>query len=423
MNYYPHKQNWMAIRATDTSGALARAYKERLSGFTVTSRQEKHITLKEGGTFVEFVSCSYLGLETHPALIEAASAALTTGGLHLSCSPNVMRPIYLPQLEALMGDIYEGCGVSVFTSTSSVHLGVLPLLGSDLLKAYPIRKRVRWLIEKTAHASMQVLRGVLKQFGEVSRVDAGDPESMNETLKHCINHKETPVLLIDGVGSISGLVPIAELAQELDRAGGYVYVDDAHGISITGHHGAGYAFSAVGHKLPSNMILAGSLSKAFGGSGGFVVVADPCDIETIKTLANPLIFGHSIMLPMLAANVAAAQIHLGREMNRLQHRLWANVSLIDSVTGHRLINAGIPSPLRGAMFESEEAGLKAARILRDYQILVFPVFYPIIPKGKAMIRFAISSTHSERDLRQLGAALSDINDAGLWNVDGPLDSN
>ena len=239
-----------------------------------------------------------------------------------------MRPIYLPQLESLLGSIYQGCGVSVFTSTSSVHLGVLPLLGSGSLKGYPIQRRVHWLLDKTAHASMQVLRGVLQQFGEVSRVQSTDPESMRAALKRCIERQETPILLIDGIGSMSGLVPIAELSCQLEQAGGYLYVDDAHGISITGRHGAGYAFDSVAHVLPSNMVLAGSMSKAFGGAGGFVVLANQRDIESIQTLANPLIFGHSIMLPMLAANVAAAKIHLSEEIAVLQQRLWKNVRLL-----------------------------------------------------------------------------------------------
>jgi len=408
------KQDWMSIRRSSTTGALATAYAERLTGFTVASRVGKFITLQDGGTFTEFVSCSYLGLETHPKLISAARQAMETFGLHLSSSRSAMRPIYLPQLEELLGQIYEGSGVAVFTSTSSVHLGVLPLLGSGSLTGYPVTKQIHWMMDKTAHASMQVLRGILEQFGSVSRVEASNPDSLTSALKVCTDKGETPVLLIDGIGSMSGLVPIAELSRQVASARGYLYVDDAHGISITGRHGAGYAFSAVDHLLPVNVILAGSLSKAFGGAGGFVVVSNPKDIDVIRTLANPLIFGHSIMLPMLAANVAAAKIHLSEEIDLLQQRLWKNVSLIDSLTDNQLLNAGIQSPVRGAFFETEEAGVQAARILHDHKLLLFPVFYPIIAQGKAMLRFAISADHSDTDIKLLGAALQAINSEGLW---------
>ncbi|MBD8239245.1 MULTISPECIES: aminotransferase class I/II-fold pyridoxal phosphate-dependent enzyme [Gammaproteobacteria] len=410
------KPDWMTIRRDNTTSALESAYAEGLTGLTVASREGKRITLAQGGTFTEFVSCSYLGLETHPALIDAAHQALGTFGLHLSSSRSAMRPVYLPELESLLSRVYKGCGVSVFTSTSSVHLGVLPLLGSNSLKGYPIKKRAHWLIDKTAHASMQVLRGILQQFGEVSRVEATDPESMRVALKHCADRQETPILLIDGIGSMSGLVPIAHLARQLADAAGYLYVDDAHGISIAGRHGAGYALAAVDNQLPHNMILAGSLSKAFGGAGGFVVVSDPRDIPSIHTLANPLVFGHSIMVPMLAANVAAAKIHLSDEIDSLQDRLWSNVRLFDSLTHNRLLNAGVQSPVRGAFFETEEDGLQACRILRDHGILMFPVFYPIIAKGKAMLRFAFSASHGDHDIRQLAQALNELTRAGLWNA-------
>lgn len=408
------RQDWMTIRRDNTTSALEAAYEEGLTGFTVSSREGKRITLQDGATFTEFVSCSYLGLETHPALIDAAHQALGSIGLHLSSSRSAMRPTYLPQLESLLSEIYKGCGVSVFTSTSSVHLGVLPLLGSNTLKGYPIRKRAHWLMDKTAHASMQVLRGILQQFGEVSRVQSTDPESMSAALKSCAERQETPILLIDGIGSMSGLVPIAQLCRQLEQAEGYVYVDDAHGISITGHHGAGYALAAVDNQLPRNMILAGSLSKAFGGAGGFVVVSDPRDIVSIQILANPLIFGHSIMVPMLAANVAAAKIHLSDEIDVLQNLLWDNVRLFDSLTHNHLLNAGVQSPVRGAFFETEEDGLQACRILRANGILMFPVFYPIIARGKAMLRFAFSASHSDHDIRQLADSLSEITRAGLW---------
>ncbi|WP_387467442.1 aminotransferase class I/II-fold pyridoxal phosphate-dependent enzyme [Photorhabdus sp. RM323S] len=407
------KQDWMTIRRSRTTGALAQAIDEGLTSFTVVERHGKQITTEEGKVFTEFVSCSYLGLEHHPALIEAANQAMARTGIHLSSSRGAMRPQYLRQLEELLEEIYQGGSVAVFTSTSNVHLGVLPLLGSGSLPNYPLTRPVHWLMDKTAHASMQVLRGILEQFGPVSRVDSADEQSVQQALQNCGENQRTPVLLIDGIGSMNGLIPVAELTRKLAAAGGYVYVDDAHGISIVGRNGAGYAFAALDHVLPSNLILAGSLSKAFGGAGGFVVVAGADDIEVISTLANPLVFGHSIMVPMLAANVAAAKLHLSLEIEIRQEQLWKNVNLFDSLTGNSLMNAGVQSPVRGALFENEVEGLEAARLLRDNGILLFPVFYPLVPDGNAMLRFAFSSEHKESEIRQLVNTLFKIREKGL----------
>ncbi|PQQ26205.1 aminotransferase class I/II-fold pyridoxal phosphate-dependent enzyme [Photorhabdus hindustanensis] len=408
-----HKQDWMTIRRSRTTGALAQAIDEGLTSFTVVERQGKQITTEEGKVFTEFVSCSYLGLEHHPALIEAANQAMSRTGIHLSSSRGAMRPQYLGQLEKLLEEIYQGGSVAVFTSTSNVHLGVLPLLGSGSLPSYPLSRPVHWLMDKTAHASMQVLRGILEQFGPVSRVDSADVQSVQQALQNCQENQRTPILLIDGIGSMNGLIPVTELTRQLAAVGGYVYVDDAHGISIMGRHGAGYAFAALDHILPSNFILAGSLSKAFGGAGGFVVVASADDVEVISTLANPLVFGHSIMVPMLAANVASAKLHLSLEIEIRQEQLWKNINLFDSLMGNHLMNAGVQSPVRGALFENEAEGLEAARLLRDNGILLFPVFYPLVPDGNAMLRFAFSSEHKAGEIKHLVNTLFEIREKGL----------
>ncbi|MNQ93414.1 2-amino-3-ketobutyrate coenzyme A ligase [compost metagenome] len=97
----------------------------------------------------------------------------------------------------------------------------------------------------------------------------------------------------------------------------------------------------------------------------------------------------------------------------MQNRLWANVSLFDALTDNSLMNAGVQSPVRGALFANEEAGLAAARLLRDDGFLVFPVFYPIVPQGQAMLRFAVSSEHTQADIRRLATTLREVSQRGL----------
>lgn len=402
-------EDWMSVRRQRTSDAQDNAVADGLTGFEVASRQGKRITLLDGSTCTEFVSCSYLGLEAHPALIQAAQLAMERIGIHLSSSRSAMAPVYLRQLEQLLGDIYGGASVTVFSSTSNAHQGVLPLLGSGGMQGYPLRERgVMWLVDRTAHASMQMLRGLLAQFGPVRRVDTGDDDGLSEALVHCDRERLTPVLLVDGVGSMSGLLPVAALAERLRGHGGYLYVDDAHGISICGRHGAGYAFANLDHRLPANTLIAGSLSKAFGGAGGFIVLKPGYEAAQLRALANPLVFGHSIPVPLQAANVAAAQIHLSSQIDALQQALWDNVRHFDERTGSALLNAGLQAPVRGALFDSESQAISAASDLRCARILVFPVFYPIVESGKALLRCALSALHTPQQLDALAAGLDPL---------------
>jgi 7-keto-8-aminopelargonate synthetase-like enzyme len=404
------KPTWIHARIEKTSNLVDRAFAEGLTGHVFTERSGKRLRLADGTEATEFVSCSYLGLEQHPALVAAASEALQRFGAHFSSSRNRMQPPYLSQLEQAMREIYRGRPVVCFSSVSSVHLGVLPLLGAGALPSHPVAPAgPAFLVEKTAHASMQVLRGLMEQLGPVARFELRDLGVLELRLQECALARRTPIVLVDGVGSMGGLVDVAGLREMLEPFGGHLYVDDAHGISITGELGAGYAFAQLGGRLPAGVVVAGSLSKAFGGAGGFVVLPDEADVPVVRRLANPLVFGHSIMLPMLAANVAAARLHLDGEVARLQHRLWERVEEFDRLTRGRLVNSGLRSPIRGAHFTGEELAMQAAHRLREAGVLILPAFFPTVPKGTGLLRFAISAAHEPEHLRAAARALE-----GAW---------
>lgn len=406
INDVPRPANWMESRLTKASDSLDRAFAEGLTGHTVTAREGKRVRLVDGTEATEFVSCSYLGLEQHPNLVAGAVEALRRYGAHLSSSRNRMRPTYLEELEALLFEIYGGTPAACFTSVSNVHLGVLPLLGSGALPSYPIAKGgVTFLVDRTAHASMQVLRGIMMQIGAVERFDVSVSDALEIHLAKAAAQRHTPIVLVDGVGSMGGLVDVLALQTAVERFGGYLYVDDAHGISIAGERGTGYAFEALGGRLPANVVVAGSLSKAFGGSGAFVLLAANDDILVLRKFANPLVFGHSIMVPMLAANVAAAKLHIDGAVADLQRRLWENAAYFDGLSEHRLLNARLRSPIRGAMFPTEEGAFVAARRLRAAGVLVLPAFFPTVAQGTGLIRFALSSLHERRHLETAAHAL------------------
>jgi len=400
------RPNWVASRVSKTSDSLDRAFEEGLTGHVITARDGKQVTLTDGSEAVEFVSCSYLGLESHPDLIAAATEAMRVFGIHFSTSRNRGRPPYLGELEALLSVMYDGAQVAAFTSVSNVHLGLLPLLGVGALPSYPVADAgVAFLVEKTAHASIQVIRGVLEQIGPTRRFDMADPAALPAAVREAAATGRTPIVLVDGVGSMGGLIDVASMLATLEPFGGHLYVDDAHGVSIDGPLGAGYAFEALGGTLPPHVVLAGSLSKAFGGAGGFAVVPSREDMLILRKFANPLVFGHSIMLPMLAANVAAARLHVDGQVAELQRRLWRNAAEFDRLTGGTLVNAGLRSPVRGAQFDAEDEAFAAARRLKQAGVLILPAFYPTVARGTGLMRFAVSALHQQHDLETAARAL------------------
>lgn len=399
--------NRIARRSAATTDMYERAAKAGLTGHTITHREGKTVRLADGSECVEFVSCSYLGLEDHPRLVHAVRSALDSYGTHFSSSRNSVEPVEARELEEMLSEIYPSMHGLVFNAVSSVHLGVLPLLGANLLPSYPVSDNgPLFVFERTAHASMQALRGVLEQLGPVTRFRLDEPETLTTAMELAREQARTPILLVDGIGSMGGVVDVSWLQTVLAANHGYLYVDDAHGISISGRHGGGYAFEALGSTIPSNVLLVGSLSKAFGGAGGFLLAHTSEDIAVARQEANPMVFGHSNMVTHMRANAESARMHLDGTVARLQEQLWSNVDMFDSLHGQNLINAGVRSPIRGLAMESEEAAFEGAVRMREVGILCFPVFYPVVAQGTGLLRFALSARHSPDQIRAIAQHLA-----------------
>ncbi len=401
--------NWVARRSAATTDMYDRAVAAGLTGHTVVERSGKEVTLVDGSRCVEFVSCSYLGLESHPRLVHAVRTALDRYGTHLSSSRNSMEPVQAAELEELLGEIYPGLNALVFNSVSSVHLGLLPLLGANVLPGYPIRPAgPLFVIERTAHASMQAIRGVLDQIGETTRFRIEEPDTLATALARADRDGRTPIILVDGIGSMGGLVDVGFLQEIAAHHHGYVYIDDAHGISITGRFGAGYAHEALGGQVPDNVLLVGSLSKAFGGSGGFVLTHDQRDVQVLRREANPMVFGHSNMVTHMVLNAESARMHLDGTVGTLQESLRANLDVFDDLNTGTVVNRGSLSPIRGLALDSEEAALRAAISLRAAGIICFPVFYPVVARGAGLLRFAVSADHTTAQLEQVAVHLASL---------------
>ncbi|XTZ13664.1 aminotransferase class I/II-fold pyridoxal phosphate-dependent enzyme [Micromonospora echinospora] len=401
------RENVYERRSAWTTDMYDRAAEAGITDHSVRERTPEGLVLDDGRTYTEFISCSYLGLETHPRLVHAAQDAIRKLGVHLSASRNSMHTADLDALEQSLTTMYGGSRAVVFNSVSSVHFGVLPLLGAGLLPSYPIASNgPEFLIDRTAHASMQSLRSILDQIGPTSRFDSNDLSTLEPLLADAESASHSPIILVDGVGSMGGLIDVAALARLAAEHGGYVYIDDAHGTSIDGRFGTGYAYTALSGNIIGEVLLVGSLSKAFGGSGGFILVDTDEDAAFIRREANSLVFGHANMAPHTAVNAESARMHLDGSVEKLQASLWKNVAHFDRETDNQLINAGVRSPIRGIAFGSERATLEAGIRLKEAGILCFPVFYPVVARGTGLLRFALSAKHTPAQIAHLAAQVT-----------------
>lgn len=398
-------RNWTKSMVQRARGHQQRVFASGLNGLEITARTGKQIEISTGERLTEFLSCSYLGLESDARMIEAAVVAVRRFGVQFAAARTRAAVTPMREYDEQLGLIFGGKTVT-FNSVTNAHLGMLPLLASGELPSYPLRPGGPvWILDKTAHASMQILQGILSQFGRLIRIPADHVESVATACSSASAQGATPIVLTDTVGSMQGVYPVRALLDIVAVHGGYLYGDDAHGTSIHGPRGAGYAAAVCEDLWHPSLILVSSLSKGFGATGGAITVATLPDAEMIRRYASTYIFGGPLSLGGVAAGVASAEIHLSAEIGELQQRLWHNVDILDTRLGPTLGNYHTASPIRFIRVGDEHLAIELALALRHAGFAVTTAMFPAVPKGQAILRLAVSAAHRTEELLGLVTAL------------------
>ncbi len=272
----------------------------------------RHIQIN-GQTLLNFGSCSYLGLETHDALKQAAKAAIDKYGMQWSSSRSYISCALYAELEALLAELFSA-PVLVATSTTSAHLSALPTLVGDNDVV---------LVDQQAHASMQMATNLLKARGIV--IEILPHNNMAYLEKKLVKYQQANIgkiwYLADGVYSMYGdtvpLQPLCELMDKYSRL--HAYLDDAHGVSWCGRQGRGYVLGNM--DIREQMFVTVSFSKSFGVSGGGLIGFHQHQIDKISRCGGTMVFSGPMQPSNLAALIESVKIHLSPEIIRLQQQL------------------------------------------------------------------------------------------------------
>jgi len=387
-------ENWQKRKIDRSLKYQTRVFSEHINELVVAKRDGKVITLDDGRKMVEFVSCSYLGLETHPTLKKAVIDAIERFGVQVSVARTRVKVDLFPQLEARLNQIMHGAHTLTFNAVTPCHIAVLPLLASGTLPHFTFSKKPYFIMEKTAHATLQINRGLLQQFGDVVRIDFQDTARIEEAFRYAASQGLTPISVSDSVGSMGGVAPVAQIVRLAHQYDGYAYIDDAHGTSIYGDYGSGYVMACLGHRLDERIIIAGSLSKAFGSHGGFIACHAAETINFIKTYGTTYAFGGPPSLPGIAACVAAADLHLDGTVAARQEKLQNVIRYFDEVFGKtEIVNRGTTMPIRGILIGNEDLAITMCKKLHDRGFATTVAMYPTVEEGHASLRCALSALH------------------------------
>lgn len=343
----------------------------------------------DGRPVIGLASNDYLGLATHPRLKEAAIAAIERFGVGAGASRLVAGTL-LPhvELEAALARFKQAEAALTFGSGYLANAGIIPAL---------VQAGGLVLADRLSHASL--LDGCRLSGAEFRVFRHGDLDHLAQLLAR---HARRDMLIVtDGVFSMDGdLAPLPDLIALAERHGARLLVDDAHGTGVMGATGKGTLehFHAEG-RLPFHM---GTLSKALGGYGAYVVGPDSV-IQYLVNRCRSFIYT-TAPPPATAAAAQAALDLLGKEPER-RERLWSNRRCwLDGLRALGFTTAPTESPIVPVLIGDAGRATRMADRLLQLGVYAPAIRPPTVPKGASRIRTTVTSEHSREQLDQALAA-------------------
>ncbi len=354
----------------------------------------------EDRAVVDFVRCSYLGLDNHPNIVEgAAEAVRSSGTLHWSCARTRLNFVSLGELEESLSDLFAA-RVVTYTTVLAANMSALPLVASGHLTGGP---KPVMVFDRLAHATLAHHKGTIAQETRVETIAHND---LNALERLCRQNKAV-AYICDGVYSMGGGAPISELLRLQEKYGLFLYIDDAHGISLFGERGEGFAKSQIG-ELGDRTIIAASLGKGFGASGGMLMLGTAHQELLFRRFAVAHAFSASLNTAAIGAGLASARLHRSDELSRLQRTLQQKIALFDDLMP--TVQLGAPLPIRTVHFGDELIAIGAARSLFQQGFYTSAIFFPTVSKGQAGLRICMTAAHTDEEIKSLCAAVGKIKD-------------
>jgi 7-keto-8-aminopelargonate synthetase-like enzyme len=366
-----------------------------------TTLDGRHVTI-DGRRMVNFGSCSYLGLETHPALKAGVHDAVDRFGTQFSSSRvYAAAPLYR-EVEETLSRLF-GRGTIVTPSTSMGHIATMPTLIGD---------RDVLVMDHQVHHSVQTAAKLVQSGGaRVELIPHGDLRTLEKRLETYRRTHRRVWFAADGLYSMyADLLPTEELDELAERHENlWLYVDDAHAVSWTGRHGRGHALEHLAPATLARTVVAASLNKSFAASGGAITFPDEETRGRVLRVGAPLIFSGPVQPPMLGAILASARLHMTPEIEDRQALLLDRIRLFNKLAAEAELPVVSESetPIRCVGAGVSSVAYRLVERLRSAGYHVNTASFPAVPAKRSGARITITAHHSEDDVAGLVSALAE----------------
>jgi len=367
--------------------------KERI----ITSPQGAEITISTGETVLNFCANNYLGLSSHPEVVQAAKDALDSHGFGMSsvrfiCGTQDIHK----ELELKIANFYGTEDTILYAAAFDANGGVFePLLGEEDCI----------ISDSLNHAS--IIDGVRLCKAARYRYENSNMEDLEQQLiKATEAGHRFKLIVTDGVFSMDGLVaPLDKICDLADKYDALVMVDECHAAGFIGATGKG-TLEAKG-VMGRVDIITGTLGKALGGAMGGYTTAKKEVIEILRQRSRPYLFSNSLAPSIVGASLKVFE--LLEKDTTLRDKLEWNTNYfkaglrkagIDFIDGDSAI---VPVML----YDAKLSQIMAEELLKK-GIYVIGFFFPVVPKDKARIRVQLSAAHTQEHLDKAIEAFTEV---------------
>lgn len=387
-SFKQHLQN--RLSQIDSDGLFKR---ER----SIETPQGGHISVN-GRDVLNFCANNYLGLSSHPDLIQAAHEGLEKFGYGLSsvrfiCGTQTIHK----ELEAAVSAFMGQEDTILFSSCFDANGGVFEALfdAEDAI-----------ISDELNHAS--IIDGIRLCKAKRFRYKNRDLNDLEAKLKEAQSARYR-LVVTDGVFSMDGYIaPLKEICDLAEKYDALVMTDESHATGFIGENGRGVPeLQGVMDRIS---IVTSTFGKALGGSSGGYVSASREIIEMMRQKARPYLFSNSLTPPVTYATLKALQLvqdpAVGGEMRTRSRKNTQYFREEMQKAGFEILPG--THPVTPVMLGDAALSQKMADALLQEGIYVIGFFYPVVPQGKARIRVQVSAAHTQDDMQKAVAAFAKV---------------
>lgn len=351
----------------------------------ITTPQGAEIEVTTGDKVLNFCANNYLGLSSHPRVIEAAHKALDSRGYGMSsvrfiCGTQDIHK----ELEAKIARFFGMEDAILYAACFDANGGVFEPLFTD---------EDAIISDELNHAS--IIDGVRLCKAVRYRYKHANMDDLENQLKKS-RAQRFRIIVTDGVFSMDGdIAPLDKICNLAERYDAMVMVDDSHASGFIGKTGRGtHEYHNVMDQVD---IITGTLGKALGGAMGGFTTGKKEIVELLRQRSRPYLFSNSLAPAIVGA--ASEVFDMLSESSALRDKLMDNADYFK----RKISQAGFDiKPTNSAivalmLYDAQLSQDFAARLLEE-GIFVTGFYYPVVPKGQARIRIQISAAHEKEHL-------------------------